>query len=72
MGKPPAYDPVSETEYLVAPGLKEAEADDVLRFLVSTFDTVRDRVIPGSGSRGPRILNFAPLLVLEQFPESII
>jgi pyruvate phosphate dikinase-like enzyme len=68
MGKPPAYDPVSETEYLVTAGLKEAEVDDVLRYLASTFDPVRDRVIPGIGARGPRILDFAPLLVLEQFP----
>ncbi len=68
MGKPPAYDPVSETEYLVTAGLKEAEADDVLRFLASTFDPGRDRVVPGLGARGPRILDFAPLLVLEQLP----
>ena len=68
MGKPPAYDPVSETEYLVTAGLKEAEADDVLRFLASTFDPARDRVVPGLGAHGPRILDFAPLLVLEQFP----
>ncbi|MGB7556776.1 MAG: PEP/pyruvate-binding domain-containing protein [Candidatus Korobacteraceae bacterium] len=68
MGKPPAYDPVSETEYLVTAGLKEAEADDVLRFLASTFDPARDRVVPGLGARGPRILDFAPLLVLEQVP----
>ena len=45
MGKPPAYDPVNETEYLVTAGLKEAEADDVLRCLASTFD-------PRSRSRG--------------------
>ncbi len=68
MGKPPAYDPVSETEYLVTAGLKEADADDVLRYLASTFDPVRDRVIPGTGASGPRILNFAPLVVMEQFP----
>jgi hypothetical protein len=68
MGKPPAYDPVSETEYLVTAGLKEAETDDVLRFLTSTYDPVRDRVIPGIGASGPRILNFAPLVVMEQFP----
>ena len=68
MGKPPAYDPVSETEYLVTAGLKEADADDVLRYLASTFDPVRDRVVPGTGSNGPRILNFAPLVVMEQFP----
>jgi Pyruvate phosphate dikinase, AMP/ATP-binding domain len=68
MGRPPAYDPVSETEYLVTAGLKEAEADEVLRFLASTFDPARDRVVPGLGARGPRILDFAPLLVLEQVP----
>ena len=68
MGKPPAYDPVSETEYLVRAGLKDAEADDVLRFLASTFDPARDRVVPGLGASGPRILDFAPLLVWEQFP----
>src|ERR1035437_6749893 len=68
MGKPPAYDPVSETEYLVKAGLKDAEADAVLRFLASTFDPARDRVVPGLGASGPRILDFAPLLVLEQFP----
>jgi len=68
MGPPPAYDPVSETEYLVKAGLKEADSDEVLRFLASTFDAGRDRVVPGVGARGPRILDFAPLLVLEQFP----
>ena len=40
----------------------------MLRFLASTFDPGRDRVVPGLGARGPRILDFAPLLVLEQFP----
>jgi hypothetical protein len=68
MGKPPAFDPVSEVEYLVYADLKDAEADDTLRFLASTFDPARERVIPGTGSRGARILNFAPLLILEQGP----
>ena len=68
MGKPPAYDPVSETEYMVHASLADAEADDALYLLASTYDPERDRVIPGIGSRGPRILNFAPLLVQEQFP----
>jgi len=67
MGKPPAYDPVSETEYLVHASLSDAEADEALYFLASTYDPERDRVVPGLGSRGPRILNFAPLLVLEEF-----
>ena len=72
MGKPPAYDPVSETEYMVQGGLTEAEADGTLRFVASTFDPGRNRVVPGTGARGPRILDFAPLLVLEAFPLNAI
>jgi hypothetical protein len=68
MGKAPAYDPVSETEYLVHPNLADAESDDALHLLASTYDPERDRVVPGIGSRGPRILNFAPMLVQEEFP----
>ena len=68
MGKPPAYDPVSETEYLVRANLADANAEEALRFLASTYDPARDRVIPGIGVYGPRILNFAPLLVQEEFP----
>jgi hypothetical protein len=68
MGKPPAYDPVSEIEYLVRAGLDDAESDETLRFLVSTYDAGRDRVVPGAGAPGARILNFAPLLQWEQFP----
>ena len=68
MGKPPAYDPVSETEYLVRANLSDAEADGALDLLASTYSPERDRVVPGTGSAGPRILNFAPLLVQQQFP----
>jgi len=68
MGKPPAYDPVSEVEYLTRASMKDAEADDVLRFVASTYDPARDRVVPGVGTRGARVLDFAPLLVLEYFP----
>ena len=68
MGKPPAYNPISETEYMVHVSLADAEGDDVLYLLASTYDPERDRVIPGIGSRGPRILNFAPLLVQDRFP----
>lgn len=68
MGKPPAYDPVSETEYLVRASVSDAEADGALQLLASTYDPDRDRVIPGTASPGPRILNFAPMLVQKQFP----
>ncbi|HWR37488.1 MAG TPA: PEP/pyruvate-binding domain-containing protein [Clostridia bacterium] len=68
MGKPPAYDPVNEVEYLVRPNLNDAENDEVLASLASTFDPQRDRIVPGIGANGPRVLNFAPLLQYEEFP----
>jgi len=68
MGKPPAYDPLSETEYLVHANVSDAEGDGVLDLLASTYSPDRDRVVPGTRSAGPRILNFAPMLVQERFP----
>jgi hypothetical protein len=68
MGPPPAYDPVSETEYLVRANLADAEADEALCLLASTYDPQSDRVVRGIGRQGPRILNFAPLLVEGKFP----
>ena len=67
MGRPPAYDPTSEIEYLVRASLSDAEQDGVLDLLASTYDLGRDRIIPGIGSRGPRIVDFSPMLVQEQF-----
>jgi Pyruvate phosphate dikinase, AMP/ATP-binding domain len=68
MGKPPDYDPAAETEYLVRATLADAEADGVLALLASTYDGASDRLLPGTGARGPRVLTFAPLLVLELRP----
>jgi hypothetical protein len=62
MGLPPEHDPIRETEYLVNPGLAEAEADGALRYLVSTYDPGSDRLNPGLDTRGPRALTFAPLV----------
>ncbi len=62
MGDPPPHDPIRETEYLVQPGLAEAEDDGALRYLVSTYDSGSDRLNPGLDARGPRALTFAPLL----------
>ncbi len=62
MGRPPECDPVRETEYLEQAGLPEAEADGVLPPLVSTYDSASDRMTPGAGSAGARVLTFAPLL----------
>ncbi|MBI2837894.1 MAG: hypothetical protein HYX75_06245 [Acidobacteria bacterium] len=68
MGKPGAYDPLRETEYLVHLDLKDAEAEGSLRFVASTFDPSSNRLSPGVSIRGPRLLNFAPILVHNQVP----
>jgi hypothetical protein len=68
MGKPPAYDPTAEAEYLVKAGLPEAESDDTLRLVASTYDPASDRLAPGIFALGPRVVNFAPILVHEALP----
>jgi len=62
MGRPPAYDPTSETEYLVKADLSAADYDDTLSSVASTFDAERDRFLPGTARPGPRVIDFAPLL----------
>jgi hypothetical protein len=68
MGKPPTYDPIQETEYLFRGDLRDAEEDGVLREVASTYDAQSDRITVGIGAAGPRVLNFAPLLELNQLP----
>lgn len=68
LGPPPAYDPINESEYLIQCGLKEAEYDDTLRAIASTYDPGNDRINVGLGERGPRMVTFAPILVYNQFP----
>ncbi|NIP83473.1 MAG: hypothetical protein GWM90_31295 [Gemmatimonadetes bacterium] len=68
MGRPPAYDPIAETEYLVEGDLADAEYDGTLRYLASTYDPASDRLRPGTGTDGPRVLDFAPLLQLRERP----
>jgi len=68
MGKPPGYDPVKETEFMIKGDIAEAETDGTLRYLVSTYDVESDRVWPGQSGKGPRILTFAPVLTMEYIP----
>ena len=68
MGKPPAYDPTKETEYLLESHLEAADYDDTLRFVASTYDASRDRLSPGVGVKGPRVLDFSPLVELGLWP----
>lgn len=68
MGRIPGYDPIRETEYLTKGDLEQAERDGVLRQLASSYDSSSDRIVPGAYPRLPKIINFAPLLQLEEIP----
>ena len=57
-----------EEENLLKLDLAAAEEDGTLRHVASTYDPQSDRLSPGTGARGPRAVNFAPLLVLRQYP----
>jgi hypothetical protein len=65
MGQAP-YEPGKETEHLVRCSLADAEADDTLRFVASTYDPQAQRITAGAGVKGPRLLNFAPILSYNQ------
>ena len=62
MGQITEYDPVKETEYMVSCGLDDADYDDTLRLVASTYDPESDRLVHGVSCRGARVLNFAPIL----------
>jgi hypothetical protein len=68
MGSPPAYSPRQEIEYLIQEDLITAEQDGTLRYVCSTYDASSDRLVMGIHTRGPRVLNFAPILELNQIP----
>lgn len=68
MGRPPLPDPVRETEYLVESDLAAAEGDGTIGRIASTYDGASDRLRPGIGTKGPRVLDFAPLLSSEDPP----
>jgi len=68
IGRPPEYDPFNESEFLVKFNLQEAEYDSVLDKIASTYLPENDRIVPGIGNPGPRILDFAPILKNHIFP----
>jgi len=68
MGRPPAYDPSAETEYMIHESITAAEKDGTLKHTASTMDRHSGRIVMGTGPQGPRILNFAPLLCLNDIP----
>jgi len=68
MGRPPKYDPINETEYMTRCELADAEYDKSLNHLVSTFRPEDNRIDIGAYGRGPKIVNFAPLLKADVLP----
>ncbi len=68
MGKPSDYNPLKETEYMIKGNLSTAEKDGTLKHIASTVDRNSGRVAIGTGAQGPRVLTFAPLLILNDIP----
>jgi hypothetical protein len=68
MGPPPPHDPAKETEYMTREPLASAEQDGTLGLAASTYDAASDRLRPGIGTNGPRVLDFAPLRTAEPVP----
>ena len=62
------YDPVRETEFMVSCPLKDADYDNTLRLVASTYVPASDMLVHGTGRDGPRILNFAPILLDKVMP----
>ena len=62
LGKLSEYDPIKETEYLEKHTLKEAEEDDIIKNICSTYDIQSDRIYSGISGFGPRVITFAPIL----------
>ncbi|MBN2238117.1 MAG: hypothetical protein JW729_11195 [Bacteroidales bacterium] len=68
MGTPSAYNPIKETEYLLEKDLTVADQGKNLKYSASTLDASSGRIVMGIGKTGPRILNFAPILRLNEPP----
>jgi len=61
------YDPTKEAEFMIRTDLSDADYDDTLRFIASTYDASSQRIVMGTGSPGPRALNFSQLLSMNEF-----
>jgi len=68
LGKPPVFDPVRETEFLVQGDLADADFDGTLVKVASTYSPESDRIVMGIGRPGPRVLDFAPIIRMNDIP----
>ncbi|MBN2856992.1 MAG: hypothetical protein JXN63_01185, partial [Candidatus Delongbacteria bacterium] len=67
LSEPEEFDPINETEFMRLSSITAAEEDSSLGMSASTV-TDSGRITPGTGTDGPRVINFAPLLNLELLP----
>ena len=68
LAPPREENPIAETEHLVRADLKVAESDGTLELVASTYVAASDRVVPGTGPEGARIVTFAPILDVGVLP----
>jgi hypothetical protein len=68
MGWPMEFNPIKETEYLMKFNLEEAEKDGALQFLASTYRAQDDKITYGIAEKGPRVIDFAPILKFDLLP----
>ena len=62
MGKTLASSPLRETEFMIHLDLEDADYDDTLRRVASTYDAASDCIRIGVSQPGPRIITFGPIL----------
>lgn len=62
------YNPYVDHEYMMDCRLESAEEDNTLSLSASTFDAPNDRLVPGIGQPGPRVIDFAPMLEYDMLP----
>jgi hypothetical protein len=68
MGEPFMYDPIKEVEYMRKYDLQVAEEDGNLTHIASTYKAQDDKIAMGIWEKGPRLLDFAPILKLNDIP----
>jgi len=68
MGQPLEYNPIKETEYMLKCNLEDAERDGTLRFIASTYRPQDDKIVFGISEKGPRLIDFTPILKFDLIP----
>ncbi len=71
MGWPAEFNPIKETEYMTKFSLEEAEKDGVIQYLASTYRAQDDKIVYGIAEKGPRVIDFAPILKFDLLPLNV-